>query len=624
MKTLMQAGFSPRVRRRRDSAVAASRHARRPISTRPTAPPVTKAACRGLPIRSSSRCSGLPRSSTRSSPASCERKARHSRRANDGHSRNFSAAPRSPRNTVALKHCEVMQVRFRAPAPARRLEHDARRHAFRRRAACRAHPRTSPARTQVGVCISRAPRGPFATDRRRRRDVRRQPGRHGLRAGLRHGLRALDVQGRCGSALEPDARTWPSGDAKASRALLRRLQGQCLCGRRANGQLQWKTRVEAHPRVTITGSPRLFQGRLFVPMSSNEWAAAADPAYECCTFRGGVTAIDADTASSCGVPTRSRRNRSLPAKRTLPAHCGGILPARRSGIRRRSTPSAVGSTSARAKAILPLPRPRRIQSSPTTSIRVACSGGTSPCRKTRGTWRASSAAVPTARSENGPDLDIGAPPILHRLPSGKDVLLVGQKSADVFALDPQDGRLVWKVRYGRGGYAGGVHWGMAATATHVCAKRGHRVPRHRKRHGKARPVRTRPEGRLDRLVHAGSRCLHRGAEARVRCRILRAADRDTRRGVSALVRRPVRAYGESDGKLLWEFNTRANSIRSRAKRPTAVDRKRRRVVADGSVIVNSGYLFGGRMPGNVLLVFAVPAQEENPMTREADRSTNGT
>ena len=72
---------------------------------------------------------------------------------------------------------------------------------------------------------------------------------------------------------------------------------------------------------------------------------------------------------------------------------------------------------------------------------------------------------PNCPSENGPDIDIGAPPILHRLPSGQEVLLVGQKSADIFALDPDDGRLLWKTRHGRGGYAGGVHWGMAATGT---------------------------------------------------------------------------------------------------------------------------------------------------------------
>jgi polyvinyl alcohol dehydrogenase (cytochrome) len=32
------------------------------------------------------------------------------------------------------------------------------------------------------------------------------------------------------------------------------------------------------------------------------------------------------------------------------------------------------------------------------------------------------------------------------------------------------------------------------------------------------------------------------------------------------------------------------------------------IVADGRVVVNSGYLFGGRMPGNVLLVFAAPTR----------------
>jgi polyvinyl alcohol dehydrogenase (cytochrome) len=29
------------------------------------------------------------------------------------------------------------------------------------------------------------------------------------------------------------------------------------------------------------------------------------------------------------------------------------------------------------------------------------------------------------------------------------------------------------------------------------------------------------------------------------------------------------------------------------------------LIVDGHVLVNSGYLFGGRMPGNVLLVFSV-------------------
>ena len=53
--------------------------------------------------------------------------------------------------------------------------------------------------------------------------------------------------------------------------------------------------MDPHPRATITGSPRLFENKLFVPISSNEWASAADPGYECCTFRGGVVSLDAST-----------------------------------------------------------------------------------------------------------------------------------------------------------------------------------------------------------------------------------------------------------------------------------------------------------------------------------------
>jgi hypothetical protein len=40
---------------------------------------------------------------------------------------------------------------------------------------------------------------------------------------------------------------------------------------------------------------------------------------------------------------------------------------------------------------------------------------------------------------------------------------------------------------------------------------------------------------------------------------------------------------------------------------------------DGAVFVNSGYLMGGRMPGNVLLKFAVPKPGQVTNTGEPDR-----
>ena len=62
-----------------------------------------------------------------------------------------------------------------------------------------------------------------------------------------------------------------------------------------DGSLLWRAHADAHPDVTITGSPRLYKQRLYVPLSSKEWSSAADPGYACCTFRGGVAAFDALT-----------------------------------------------------------------------------------------------------------------------------------------------------------------------------------------------------------------------------------------------------------------------------------------------------------------------------------------
>jgi len=63
----------------------------------------------------------------------------------------------------------------------------------------------------------------------------------------------------------------------------------------ASGALQWKVRVEDHPAAMITGAPALYQGRLYVPDSSYEEVTGAAPNYECCKFRGAVSALDAAT-----------------------------------------------------------------------------------------------------------------------------------------------------------------------------------------------------------------------------------------------------------------------------------------------------------------------------------------
>ena len=69
---------------------------------------------------------------------------------------------------------------------------------------------------------------------------------------------------------------------------------------------------------------------------------------------------------------------------------------------------------------------------------------------------------------NGPDHDFGQSPILVTMRSGQRVLVAGQKSGVVHALDPdQEGKILWQTRVGRGGPLGGIMWGSAADQDHV-------------------------------------------------------------------------------------------------------------------------------------------------------------
>jgi len=60
-------------------------------------------------------------------------------------------------------------------------------------------------------------------------------------------------------------------------------------------------------------------------------------------------------------------------------------------------------------------------------------------------------------------------PILTKTPSGKEVVITGDKSGTVFSLQPQTGALNWSNRLGAGSKLGGVHWGMAVDETKVFA-----------------------------------------------------------------------------------------------------------------------------------------------------------
>ncbi len=63
----------------------------------------------------------------------------------------------------------------------------------------------------------------------------------------------------------------------------------------STGKLLWKVHVDDHPSARITGAPKVFEGRLYVPVASGEEGAGGQANYACCTFRGSVVALEAST-----------------------------------------------------------------------------------------------------------------------------------------------------------------------------------------------------------------------------------------------------------------------------------------------------------------------------------------
>ena len=227
------------------------------------------------------------------------------------------------------------------------------------------------------------------------------------------------------------------------------------------GKLLWQTQVDPHAYARVTGAPALHNGRLFVPVSSVEEAPAWNAKYACCTFRGSVAAIDTKTGKqvwkSYTIPDPPKATRVSPAGTQLGGPAGAaIWSAPTLDLKRKAIYVATGNS-------YTSPADRH------TDAIVAFDMETGSMlwsqQMTPGDGWNFSCISPNKAScpdSHGEDLDFGSSPIL-KTAGARDLLIVGQKSGVVYALDPnQMGKIVWQARIGRGGSLGGVEWGMAA------------------------------------------------------------------------------------------------------------------------------------------------------------------
>jgi polyvinyl alcohol dehydrogenase (cytochrome) len=366
------------------------------------------------------------------------------------------------------------------------------------------------------------------------------------------------------------------------------------------GRQLWKTRVDPHFVARITAGTTLHNSRLFVPVSSSEEFASGNAGYSCCTARGSVVALDANTGKQIWkawvVPDEPKPWKTQANGVVLYRPAGGAVwntptvdPVRNAlyfGTGDATTPPSPPTTD--AIMAVDLDTGKLLWSYQATEGDVFMGGCNGPNR---------SEACP---SPMGPDMDIGNSPILTTLPNGRRAVLGGTKSADVFALDPDNkGALLYRINAAGGpvnasgrGARGSIVWGGAADAQHVYYGAGAAgLIAVRPASGDLAWTFTAPP-----LV-AGGRGAGLGAAPTAIPGAVFQGAADGR----------LFALSSADGKLLWQFNTAqefatVNKVPAKGGAITVSGA----VVVDGMVYIGSGYaISSGASAGNVLLAFGV-------------------
>jgi polyvinyl alcohol dehydrogenase (cytochrome) len=357
------------------------------------------------------------------------------------------------------------------------------------------------------------------------------------------------------------------------------------------GKLLWKVAVDQHTQARITGAPTLYQGRLYVPVSSSEERAAGlSSVYPCCTFRGSVVALDASTGrqvwktyivSDAPKPT----TKTSTGVQQWGPNGGAVWNSPTVDPKRHALYIGTGDSyeppvSPNTDAIMALDMATgKImwvhQDTENDAWIVGCGTGTSRenCPK-----------------DLGPDYDFGASPILRTLPDGHRILVAGQKSGMVWAHDPdREGSVVWKTQLVKKLALGMITFGGAADEqkSYFGLRSG----------GVAAVDLMSGEKRWFTPVEGPSAPGPRGQNAAITA-IPGAVFSDGWDGI-------VRAFSSDDGHLLWSENTAqdyktVNGVAAHGGSMGAAGP----TVADGMLFVGSGYVFTAGTPGNVLLAFA--------------------
>ena len=364
------------------------------------------------------------------------------------------------------------------------------------------------------------------------------------------------------------------------------------------GELLWKHNVEQRVLAHITGSPVVYQGRVYVGVAGSEEVASGDPHYPCCTYRGSLSAIDANTGrvlwKTYTIPEEPKPTKKNSLGTQLWAPAGASIwstPTIDTKLHAIYASTGNAFTEPAAKTFdgivaFDLQSGKMLWSYQGVENDASPAGCNGPNKGEQ------------CPEHVGPDWDFANSPILRVLPGGKRILVAAHKGGTVVALDPdRKGALLWKADLTDGakaGPGGQIMWGGAADEQNVY---------YSMQTGAVAAVKL-TDGSIAWLQHFDP--ADPGARGG-----------RPRRGLAAAVTAipgvvfaggwdgVLHGLAAADGHELWRFNTAqdfmtVNGVAAKGGSLGAPGA----VIVGGMLYVGSGYIgTGNGMPGNVLLAF---------------------
>lgn len=369
------------------------------------------------------------------------------------------------------------------------------------------------------------------------------------------------------------------------------------------GTLLWKRNLEQRLLSHITAAPVFYKGRLYVGLAGSEEIVSSDPHYPCCTYRGSLTALDANTGAviwkTYTIPNEPKPTRKNSLGTQLWAPAGASIWSAPT-IDPKLNAIYVGTGNAFTE-----PAVKTSDSIMAFDLKTgkvlwsyqALANDASP-----GDCIGPGPKDAHCPAHVGPDWDFGNSPILQKLANGKRVLVCAHKGGEVVALDAdRRGALLWTADLSAGRDTTApiqvqIMWGGAADNDNVY---------YDTRAGSVAAVRL-ADGKVLWNVPIAPSPAHPGAGGR------------PRKGLEAAVTvmpgvvfaggwdGVLHALSPADGHEIWQFDsarefTTVNGVAARGGSLGASGP----VIAGGMLFIGSGYVgTGNGMPGNLLLALA--------------------